>query len=53
MRCYDPKTLERSLMPAVYLKWKDGRQHPDSERKLVEWLKVRMDVQEVKVARID
>jgi len=53
MRCYDPNTLEHSLMPAVYLKWKDGHPHPDSEKKLVEWLKVRMDVKEVKVARID
>ena len=53
MRCYDPNTLEHSLMPAVYLKWKDGHSHPESERKLVEWLKVRMDVKEVKVVRMD
>ena len=53
LRCYDPNTLEHILMPAVYLKWKDGRAHPEYEKKLVEWLKVRMDVKDIKVAKIE
>ena len=53
MMCYDPSTLEHTQMPVVYLKWKDGRAHHEAEKKLVEWLKVRMSVKEINVARID
>ena len=53
MNCYDTKTLEHSRMPVVYLSWKDGRHHPESEKKLVEWLKVRLNVEDIKVAKVE
>ena len=53
LNCYDANTLERSRMPVVYLKWKDGLQHPEAEKKLVAWLKVRLSVQDIKVAKVD
>jgi uncharacterized hydrophobic protein (TIGR00271 family) len=53
MECYDTKTLEHSAVPAVYLKWKDGRRHPDAEKRLSEWLKVRLNVEELQIIRMD
>ena len=53
MDCYDTKTLEHKAVPAVYLKWKDGRHHPETERKLIEWLKVRLSVDEIQMIRTD
>lgn len=53
MNCYDANTLEHSRLPVVYLKWKDGRSRPESEKRLVEWLKVRLAVEDIKVAKID
>ena len=53
MECYDTKTLEHKAVPAVYLKWKDGRRHPDAEKRLSEWLKVRLNVEELQIIRMD
>ena len=53
MECYDTQTLEHKSVPAIYLRWKDGRRHPDAERRLVEWLKVRLGVEEIEVVRMD
>ena len=53
MECYDTQTLEHKAVPAIYLRWKDGRRHPDAERRLVEWLKVRLGVEEIEVVRMD
>ena len=53
MDCYDTKTLEHKAVPAVYLKWKDGRRHPDAEKRLSEWLKVRLNVEELQIIRMD
>ena len=52
MDCYDTKTLEHKSVPAIYLKWKDGRRHPETEKKLIEWLKVRLNVEEIEVLGI-
>ena len=53
MECYDTKTLEHKAVPAVYLKWKDGRRHPDAEKRLSQWLKVRLNVEELQIIRMD
>ena len=53
MMCYDANTLEHSRIPAVYVKWKDGQPHPDAEKRLVEWLKVRLNVEEISVVRME
>ena len=52
MDCYDAQTLEYHAMPVVYLKWKDGRTHPDAERHLLKWLKVRLNVEEMEIVGI-
>ena len=38
-------------MPVVYLKWKDGRSHPEAEKRLLQWLKVRLNVEEIHIVR--
>lgn len=53
MDCYDTKTLEHKAIPAVYLKWKDGKPHPEAEKRLAAWLKVRLNVEEIQIIRID
>ena len=53
MECYDTKTLEHKAVPAIYLKWKDGRRHPDAEKRLSQWLKVRLNVEELQIIRMD
>lgn len=53
MDCYDTKTLEHKAVPALYLKWKDGRHHPETEKKLIEWLKVRLNVEEIRVVGME
>jgi uncharacterized hydrophobic protein (TIGR00271 family) len=53
MECYDAETYEHKTVPALYLKWKDGKRHPDAERRLVTWLKVRLNVEELQVVRVD
>ena len=53
MESYDTKTLEHKAVPAIYLKWKDGRRHPDAEKRLSEWLKVRLNVEELQIIRMD
>ena len=53
MECYDAETYEHKTVPALYLKWKDGKRHPDAERRLVTWLKVRLNVDELQIIRID
>lgn len=53
MDCYDTQTLEHRAVPAVYLKWKDGHRHPEAEKRLCEWLKVRLNVDEIQMIRID
>ena len=53
MDCYDTKTLEHKAIPAVYLKWNDGKRHPEAEKRLAEWLKVRLNVEEIQMIRID
>jgi uncharacterized hydrophobic protein (TIGR00271 family) len=53
MNCYDTKTLEHSRIPVVFLSWNDARQRPESEKKLVEWLKIRLNVDDIKVAKVE
>jgi len=53
MDCYDTQTLEHRAVPAVYLKWKDGHRHPEAEKRLCEWLKVRLNVEELQIIRVD
>jgi len=53
MMCYDANTLEHNRVPAVYLKWKDGQAHPEAENKLVAWLKVRLNVEQIQVMRME
>lgn len=49
MEQFDPKTLEHHSVPIVLIQWKDGGSNPAAEKKIVEWLKVRMEVEELKV----
>jgi len=49
MEQFDPKTLEHHSVPIVLIQWKDGGTNPTAEKKIVEWLKVRMEVEELKV----
>lgn len=49
---YDAESLEHSRMPVIFLKWKDGRQHPDAEKRLVAWLKVRLNVDNINIVRL-
>ena len=53
MQCYDADSLSAVPMPVVYLKWKDGRTHSEAERRLLQWLKVRLNAEEIKIMRID
>ena len=49
MEQFDPKTLEHRSVPIVLIQWKDGTANAAAEKKIVEWLKVRMEVEELKV----
>lgn len=51
MQCYDADSLTAVPMPVVYLKWKDGRSHPEAEKRLLQWLKVRLNVEEIHIVR--
>ena len=53
MQCYDTEDLSATPMPVVYLKWKDGRHHPEAEKRLLQWLKVRLNVEEIRVVRME
>lgn len=53
LMCYDANTLEHNRVPAVYLRWSDGQPRPDAEKRLVEWLKVRLNVEEIRVVRME
>ena len=53
MQCYDASDLSATAIPVVYLKWKDGQSHPDAERRLLEWLQVRLNVEKLEMVRID
>ena len=52
MLCYDADSLTAVPMPVVYLKWKDGRTHPEAERRLLQWLKVRLNVEEIELVAV-
>lgn len=49
MECYDPKTLQHRTMPIIFLQWKSSVDHSADEQKLTKWLKVRLNVKELKV----
>ena len=51
MQSYDAEDLSATPMPVVYLKWKDGRHHPEAEKRLLQWLKVRLNVEEIQIMR--
>ena len=53
MQCYDAEDLSATPMPVVYLKWKDGRHHPEAEKRLLQWLKVRLNVEEIRIMRME
>ena len=53
MQCYDAEDLSATPTPVVYLKWKDGRHHPEAEKRLLQWLKVRLNVEEIRVVRME
>ena len=53
MQCYDADSLTVLPMPVIYLKWKDGNTHPEAERRLLNWLKVRLNVEEIQIMRIN
>ena len=53
MQCYDADSLSVMPMPVVYLKWKDGNTHPEAERRLLNWLKVRLNVEDIQIMRIN
>ena len=45
----NPQTGNSETIPTVYLKWKDGNSHKQAEEAIVKWLKVRLEVAELKV----
>ncbi|MCQ2284475.1 MAG: DUF389 domain-containing protein [Bacteroidales bacterium] len=45
---YDTKTLENNTIAVVYLQWKEG-DHAAEEQKLIQWLRVRLGVENLKV----
>lgn len=51
MTIYDPQTLENENMPIVYIQWSNGA-HGDLETKIVQWLKVRLDVDDVRIVTL-
>ena len=53
MQCYDADSLTVMPMPVIYLKWKDGTTHSEAERRLLNWLKVRLNVEEIQIMRIN
>ena len=53
MQCYDADSLTVMLMPVIYLKWKDGTTHSEAERRLLNWLKVRLNVEDIQIMRIN
>ena len=53
IQCYDTDSLTVMPVPVVYLKWKDGTTHPEAERRLLNWLKVRLNVEEIQIMRIN
>jgi Predicted membrane protein len=42
-------TLENHVTPIVYIQWKDGKTNSAAEQKIAAWLKVRLNVDEIKV----
>ena len=53
IQCYDASTLTSSSLPVVYLSWSDRTSHPDAERRLLQWLKVRLNVEEIRLMRVE
>ena len=53
MQCYDASDLSVTAIPVVCLKWKDGQAHPEAERRLLEWLKVRLNVEDIRLMRME
>lgn len=48
---YDTRTLENSTLAIIYLEWRNGN-HDTEEQQLIEWLKVRLDVTDIKIATL-
>ncbi len=46
---YTPHTAKSEFVPTIFLKWKDGKAHPQAEANIVKWLKIRLEVEELKV----
>lgn len=49
MNQVNTKTLECHKTPVVYIQWKNGKTNIAAEQKIASWLKVRLDVDEIKV----
>lgn len=48
---YDTRTLENSTIAIIYLEWRNGN-HDNEEQQLIEWLKVRIGVTDIKIATL-
>ena len=46
---YNTRSIESKTVAVVYLQWDNNSRHQADEQKLVKWLKVRMNVDELKV----
>ncbi len=51
MESYNTKTLEHTTIPVVYVQWKDNKPHEQSEKQLLSWLKIRLNIKEIKLIR--
>ena len=51
MEFYDAGTLGSTRKPVVYIRWKDGARHHDDEKKITDWLKVRLKSEEIEIIR--
>jgi len=52
MECFETDSLNHHPVPIVFLKWKDGSSHPDAEKRIIEWLKVRLNEEKIQVVRM-
>lgn len=49
MEYYNPKTMEHRTVPTLYIRWENGAGSAAKEKKLAEWLKVRLQLEELKI----
>ncbi len=49
MEYYNPKTMGHRTIPTLYIRWKNGSGDAAKEKTLAEWLKVRLQLEELRI----